>query len=84
MDYSMPRADQVPKMTIDTHVTSCTHNIIGSKGCGEVGTIGSPATVMNAVVDALSELGVTHVDMPASANRIWRIISAGGAARAAE
>ncbi len=84
MDYCMPRADQVPKMTIDTHVTPCTHNIIGSKGCGEVGTIGSPATVINAVVDALSEYGVTHVDMPASANRIWRIINAGGTARAAE
>jgi carbon-monoxide dehydrogenase large subunit len=44
------------------------------KGCGEVGTIGSPAAVINAVVDALAHLGVTHVDMPATPNRIWRLI----------
>ena len=44
------------------------------KGCGELGTIGAPATVINAIVDALSHLGVTHVDMPASPSRIWRII----------
>ncbi len=84
MDYCMPRADNIPIMTINTHVTECTHNIIGAKGCGEVGTIGSPATVMNAVVDALSEFGVDHVDMPASPNRIWRIIDEGGIPKAAE
>ena len=74
MDYSMPRADNLPNMTIETHSTLCTHNPLGVKGCGEVGTIGSPATVINAVVDALSHLGVTHVDMPATPNRIWRVI----------
>jgi len=80
MDYCMPRADSVPDMIVQTHVTACTHNPIGVKGCGEVGTIGSPATVINAVVDALEHLGVNHVDMPASPNRVWRIIaSAGGA-----
>jgi carbon-monoxide dehydrogenase large subunit len=47
---------------------------MGVKGCGEVGTIGSPAAVINAVVDALSHLGVTHVDMPATPNRIWRLL----------
>ena len=62
----MPRADNVPNMKIVTHITRCTHNQLGVKGCGEVGTIGSPATVINAVVDALAHLGVTHVDMPAS------------------
>jgi carbon-monoxide dehydrogenase large subunit len=76
----MPRADSIPDMTVETHVTACTHNPIGVKGCGEVGTIGSPATVINAVVDALEHLGVNHVDMPASPNRVWRIIAnAGGA-----
>jgi carbon-monoxide dehydrogenase large subunit len=80
MDYCMPRADSVPNMTVETHITACTHNELGVKGCGEVGTIGSPATVINAVVDALQHLGVTHVDMPASPNRVWRIIAnAGGA-----
>ena len=81
MDYCMPRADHVPAISIETHSTKCTHNPLGSKGCGELGTIGSPATVINAVVDALSHLGVNHVDMPASPHRVWRIIAeAGGAA----
>ena len=80
MDYCMPRADNMPVMTVETHVTACTHNALGVKGCGEVGTIASPATVMNAVVDALAHLGVTHVDMPASPNRIWHVLQSAGAA----
>ena len=84
MDYCMPRADHVSKVSVETHSTKCTHNPLGSKGCGELGTIGSPATVINAVVDALSHLGVSHVDMPASPHRVWRIIAeAGGATKAA-
>ncbi len=75
MDYCMPRADNLPNIKIVTQSTLCTHTSFGVKGCGEVGTIGSPATVMNAVVDALSHLGITHVDMPATPNRIWRIIN---------
>jgi carbon-monoxide dehydrogenase large subunit len=75
MDYCMPRADNLPNMTIVTQSTLCTHTSFGVKGCGEVGTIGSPATVINAVVDALSHLGVNHVDMPATPSRIWRIIN---------
>ena len=74
MDYCMPRADNLPRMTVATHSTPCTHTPMGVKGCGEVGTIGSPAAVANAVVDALAHLGVNHVDMPATANRLWRII----------
>ncbi len=84
MDYTMPRADHMPSMTIRTHSTPCAHTPMGTKGCGEVGTIGSPAAVMNAVVDALSHLGVTHVDMPATPNRIWRIIQGATLPRAAE
>jgi len=80
MDYCMPRADDVPPMKVATHITPCTHTALGVKGCGEVGTIGSPATVINAVVDALAHLGVTHVDMPATPNRVWHIIQSAGAA----
>jgi len=83
MDYAMPRADRLPNMMIDTVSTLCTHNGLGVKGCGEVGTIGSPATVINAVVDALAHLGVTHVDMPASPNRVWRVIHSARTAKAA-
>jgi carbon-monoxide dehydrogenase large subunit len=83
MDYAMPRADRLPNMVIETVSTLCTHNGLGVKGCGEVGTIGSPATVMNAVVDALAHLGVAHVDMPATPNRIWRVIHTARTARAA-
>jgi carbon-monoxide dehydrogenase large subunit len=84
MDYCMPRADNLPHMTVATHSTPCTHTPMGVKGCGEVGTIGSPAAVANAVVDALAHLGVSHVDMPATANRIWRVIQNASLLRAAE
>jgi carbon-monoxide dehydrogenase large subunit len=84
MDYCMPRADMLPRMTTETHSTRCTHTDLGTKGCGEVGTIGSPAAVTNAVVDALSPLGITHVDMPASPNRIWRLMQNASLPQAAE
>lgn len=74
MDYAMPRADHFPDFSVDTTVTECTHNPLGVKGCGEAGAIGSPPAVMNAIVDALSEFGVTHVDMPATPEKVWRII----------
>ena len=74
MDYRMPRADDLPMIAVSTQSTRCTHNPLGVKGCGEVGTIASPATVMSAVVDALSPHGVTHLDMPATPQRIWQAI----------
>lgn len=74
MDYAMPRADHFPDFSVDTTVTECTHNPLGVKGCGEAGAIGSPPAVINAIVDALSEFGVTHVDMPATPEKVWRII----------
>jgi carbon-monoxide dehydrogenase large subunit len=55
-------------------VTPCTHNPLGVKGCGEAGAIGAPAAVMNAVTDALIPLGVKHIDMPATPERVWRAI----------
>jgi carbon-monoxide dehydrogenase large subunit len=74
MDYALPRADDLPSFTVDTKVTPCTHNPLGAKGCGEAGAIGAPAAMMNAVMDALSSVGVTHFDMPASPQRVWSAI----------
>jgi carbon-monoxide dehydrogenase large subunit len=76
MDYAMPRADDFPEFKIDTICTPCTHNPLGTKGCGEAGAIGSPPAVMNAVLDALKSVGVTELDMPASASRVWEAIQA--------
>jgi len=74
MDYAMPRADDVPSFEVATTVTPCTHNPLGVKGCGEAGAIGSPAAMMNAVMDALAPVGVRHLDMPASPHRVWQAI----------
>ncbi|MDO9712914.1 xanthine dehydrogenase family protein molybdopterin-binding subunit [Paracraurococcus lichenis] len=84
MDYAMPRADHTPKVTVASHITKCTHNDLGVKGAGEVGTIGSPSTIINAVVDALAPYGVKHVEMPASPPRIWHLINGARPALAAE
>ncbi len=84
MDYTMPRADCLPNITVGTESTMCTHNPLGAKGCGEVGAIGSPPAVVNAVIDALSDYGVRHMDMPLTPEKIWGIIQAGRPALAAE
>jgi aerobic carbon-monoxide dehydrogenase large subunit len=83
MDYCMPRADDVPPIKVGTTVTPCTHNPLGVKGCGEAGAIGTPPAVINAIVDALKEYGVDHIDMPATPEKIWRAIQ-GGMKQAAE
>ncbi len=82
MDYAMPRADDLPSIGVATSVTLCTHNPLGVKGCGEVGAIGSPPAVINAVIDALRDFGVSHMDMPASPARVWAICNAGRRAAA--
>jgi carbon-monoxide dehydrogenase large subunit len=82
MDYTMPRADDVGTLSVATHETLCTHNPLGVKGCGEVGAIGSPPAVINAVVDALRDYGVTHVEMPATPAKLWHIINSGRRAAA--
>ncbi len=74
MDYTMPRAADFPQFKLGTVCTPCTHNPIGSKGCGEAGAIGSPPAVINAVLDALKPLGVTDLDMPATPHRVWQAI----------
>ena len=75
MDYCMPRADNFPSLQVDYTVTACTHNDLGVKGCGEAGAIASPPALINAVVDALSPLGVTDMTMPASPEKVWRAIN---------
>jgi carbon-monoxide dehydrogenase large subunit len=84
MDYCMPRADNMPRMTVSTYSTPSAHTPMGVKGCGEVGTIGAPAAVTNAVVDALSHYGVSHIDMPTTPHNIWSVIRKGSLPQAAE
>jgi len=74
MGYCMPRAADFPMFKVGNHVTACTHNPLGVKGVGEVGAIGVPPAVINAVIDALEPLGVTDISMPASPEKVWRAI----------
>ncbi|MFQ5954246.1 MAG: xanthine dehydrogenase family protein molybdopterin-binding subunit [Kiloniellales bacterium] len=71
LDYCMPRADNLPSFKLGFTETPCPHNPLGVKGCGEAGSIAAPAAVINAVTDAL---GVKHLDMPATPERVWRAI----------
>jgi carbon-monoxide dehydrogenase large subunit len=75
-DYLVPAASDVPPITIGRSVTPSPTNPLGVKGVGEAGTIGSAPAVMNAIVDALSGLGVHDVAMPASPNTVWSAIHA--------
>jgi carbon-monoxide dehydrogenase large subunit len=74
MDYAMPRADDLPFFDLQMIEVPTKANPLGVKGSGQAGCIGAPQTVMNAVLDALRPLGVTHLDMPATPARIWRAI----------
>ncbi|MGI9306734.1 MAG: xanthine dehydrogenase family protein molybdopterin-binding subunit, partial [Gammaproteobacteria bacterium] len=74
MDYAMPRADNIPNIAVHQTTTLCAHNSLGVKGCGEVGAIGSPPAVINAVLDALLEKGVEDINMPATPFRVWDAI----------
>ncbi|WP_439404536.1 xanthine dehydrogenase family protein molybdopterin-binding subunit [Bradyrhizobium sp. DASA03076] len=74
MDYALPRAEDVPNMTVGDHPVPATTNPLGSKGCGEAGCAGSLSTVVNAVLDALSDYGIKHIDMPLTPERVWRAI----------
>ncbi len=84
MDYQMPRAHDFPNFKSATENTMCTHNPLGSKGVGETGAIGSPPSVINAVVDALRDYNVRHLEMPATAQKIWSIINTNQPRMAAE
>lgn len=74
MDYAMPRAGDVPAMTLGDHPSPATTNPLGTKGCGEAGCAGSLSTIVNAVLDALKDEGVTHLDMPLTPEKVWRAI----------
>jgi carbon-monoxide dehydrogenase large subunit len=74
MDYAMPRADGFPTILTDRIETPSPHNPLGVKGAGEMGTIASTVTVANAVMDAMAPLGVRHLDMPLTAEKLWKAI----------
>ena len=74
MDYTMPRADDVPSFEVDRKVTPCPHNPLGVKGAGEAGTIGSAPAVVNAVLDALSPFNIKDMNMPLTPQKVWKAI----------
>ncbi|MEX2048524.1 MAG: molybdopterin cofactor-binding domain-containing protein, partial [Gemmatimonadota bacterium] len=74
MDYALARAADSPPMSVANHEVPATTNPLGVKGCGEAGCAGALTSVMNAIVDALSEVGIRRFDMPATPERIWRAI----------
>jgi aerobic carbon-monoxide dehydrogenase large subunit len=74
MDYALPRAGDIPQIDIGDHPVPAKSNPLGTKGCGEAGCAGSLSTLVNAVLDGLSELGITEIDMPLTPERVWRAI----------
>jgi carbon-monoxide dehydrogenase large subunit len=74
MDYAMPRAEDAPMFAHEFHPVPAKTNVLGAKGCGEAGCAGALPSVMNALVDALSEFGIRQIDMPATPERVWRAI----------
>jgi aerobic carbon-monoxide dehydrogenase large subunit len=74
MDYAMPRADTLPSFTTDISQVLTPTNRLGVRGAGEGGTTGALGAVVNAVVDALAEFGVSHIEMPVTPEKIWRVI----------
>jgi carbon-monoxide dehydrogenase large subunit len=76
MDYALPRAADLPLIESELDESQpCTHNPLGAKGCGEAGAIAAPAAIVSAVLDALSPLGVTDIDMPLTPEAVWRAIA---------
>jgi len=74
MDYGLPRADNVPRFDVELALDPTAGNPLGIKGGGEGGITPAPAVVINALVNALEEFGIDHVDMPATPNRVWTAI----------
>jgi carbon-monoxide dehydrogenase large subunit len=74
MDYALPRADDLPPLEITLAELPTAVNPLGVKGAGQAGCMAAPQTIINAILDALAPLGVAHVDMPATPERIWRAI----------
>ena len=80
MDYALPRANEFPDIEVAFLEVPCVSNPLGVKGAGEAGAVGSPPAVINAIIDALSGDGVTHIDMPATPERVWRAMALAKAA----
>jgi carbon-monoxide dehydrogenase large subunit len=80
MDYALPRADDLPDIEVELLEVPCAGNPLGVKGAGEAGAVGSPPAVINAIVDALSADGVTHIDMPATPEKVWHALAMARAA----
>jgi len=74
MDYAVPKATQLPMYTTDFAPVPSPSNPMGVKGIGEAGTIGSTPAIVNAVIDALSPLGIRHIDLPLTSQRVWQAI----------
>jgi carbon-monoxide dehydrogenase large subunit len=74
MDYAMPRASDVPSFVTEHHPVPAKTNPLGIKGCGEAGCAGALVSVMNAIVDALSEYGISHIDMPVTPEKVWQAL----------
>ena len=77
-EYHFPSAVDLPSFTLDQTVTPSPTNPMGVKGIGESGAIGSSPAVVNAVIDAVAHLGVTHLDMPVTPEKVWRAVSGAG------
>ena len=80
MDYALPRAEDLPDIEVDLIEVPCETNPLGVKGAGEAGAVGSPPAMMNALVDALVGAGVTHIDMPATPEIVWKALATAQAA----
>jgi carbon-monoxide dehydrogenase large subunit len=78
MDYAMPRAADAPSFTTESQPSPATTNPLGVKGCGEAGCAGSLVSINNAIADALADVGVKHLDMPATPERVWQAIQGAG------
>jgi len=78
MDYAIPRAKDIPDFILGSTETPSPSNPLGVKGVGEAGTIGATPAIANAVVDALSPLGIRHLDLPFTPERVWRAIQENG------
>jgi carbon-monoxide dehydrogenase large subunit len=80
IDYLVPTSLESPAWETDKTTTPSPHHPLGAKGVGESATVGAPPAIANAVVDALRHLGVTHIDIPITPEKVWRALKAKGAA----
>jgi carbon-monoxide dehydrogenase large subunit len=78
LDYALPRADDLPPLDIVLDGRPTGANPLGVKGSGQAGCIAAPQTIICAILDALAPLGIEHIDMPATAERVWRAIKGAG------